>query len=254
MNRVRSGQTVFFAILVALAAMLLGAVILNSRPASGAAGPVISMAASVPAGDTLTVVGQGSATAVPDQAIVVLGVSASRGSVADSLSVATDEMTRLIDSLHGQGVQDKDIQTTGINVNQDSSCCPRSVSGYSSSSQVTVLVHHPGNAGSVITAAVGAVGNDIQLNGVQLTVSDASAATKTARSVAMADAGARAGQWAALSGRHLGKIIAVSETVFPTQYGGGCAGCGGGGGGGIPVMPGQSNIALSITVEYELLA
>jgi uncharacterized protein len=253
MNRVRIGQTVVIAALVALAAALLTAVVLNSRPVAGAAVPPPSTGtAAIADSNTLTVVGQGSAEATPDQAIVSLGVGATRGTAADALSAAGGDMTNLLKSLHAQGVLDKDIQTSAMSVGQESNCCPRNVTGYTASSQLTVIVHHIANAGSLVTAAVAAVGNDIQLNGVGLSLSDTAPQAKTARASAMTDAATRAGQWATLAGRHLGKIVSVSEA--PAQYGGpACGGCGAGGGG-IPVMTGQTTVSLTITVEYELLA
>lgn len=253
MNRVRIGQTVAIAALIALAAVLVTAVVLNSRLAAGAAVPPPSTAAAVTAvTNTLTVIGQGSAEATPDQAMVSLGVSATRGNVADALSVAGNDMTNLLKSLHDQGVVDRDIQTSAMSVGQEVNCCPRNVTGYTASSQLSVVVHHIANVGPLVTAAVGAVGNDIQLNGVGLSLSDTAPQAKAARASAMTDAAARANQWATLAGRHLGRIESVSEA--PAQYGGpACGGCGAGGGG-IPVMAGQTTVSLTITVAYELLA
>jgi uncharacterized protein YggE len=212
---------------------------------------------AVPASITasaITVVGSGSATAVPDQAQLNLAVTASRVSVREALAATGVEMTTLLNALHNQGVQDKDIQTSAISVSQEGPCCPRSITGYAASTQVTVLVHHLNNVGAVITAAAEAVGNDLGINGVGLFASDTSAQVSTARSAAMADATARAKQWVALAGRHLGRILAISEAVTsavqPVFFG---AGGFGGGGGGIPINPGQTSLGLTITVVYELV-
>jgi uncharacterized protein len=257
MDRVRIGQTVALALLLALAGALVTTLVLNSRPVAGAAvPPPTSVAAAASDANTLTVVGLGTATATPDQATIGIGVSATRGSVSEALSAAGTDMANLLKSLHGEGVQDKDIQTSALSVGQETNCCPRVVTGYTASSQLSVLVHHIANVGPLHAAAVGAVGNDIQLFGANLSVSDAAPQAKTARAAAMADATARANQWATLAGRHLGRILSVSEApVAPQYYGGGCSGgCGAGGGGGIPIMQGQATISLTITVQYELLA
>jgi uncharacterized protein len=115
------------------------------------------------------------------------------------------------------------------------------------------VVHHIANVGSLLTAVVSAVGNDIQLNGVNLSLSDSAAQAKAARASAMADAAVRANQWAGLASRHLGGIVSVSEAAPAPQFGG-CGGCGAAGGGGIAVMAGQTTVSLTITVVYELLA
>jgi uncharacterized protein YggE len=254
MNRVRIGQTVALALLLALAGALVTVLVLNSRPASGAAvPPPSSSAALTAAANTLTVVGQGSATATPDQAVVSIGVAATRGNVPDALSAAGTDLANLLKALHAEGVQDKDIQTSALSVGQENNCCPRLVTGYTASTQLSVLVHHIANVGSLVAAAVGAVGNDIQLSGVGLSLSDSAAQAKAARASAMADAAVRANQWATLAGRHLGGIVSVSEAAAAPQFGGPCGGCGAGGGG-IPVSSGQTTVSLTITVVYELLA
>jgi uncharacterized protein YggE len=254
MNRVRIGQTVALALLLALGGALVTLLLLNSRPVAGAAVPPPQLAAAVGGNaNTLTVVGQGSAAATPDQATVTIGVAATRGSVPDAIAAAGADLANLLKALHAEGVQDKDIQTAAITIGQESNCCPRVVTGYNASTQLNVLVHHVANLNSLVAAAVSAVGNDVQLNGIALSLSDTAAKAKAARASAMADAAVRANQWAALAGRHLGGIVSVSEAPSPPQFGG-CGGCGAGGGGGIAVMAGQTTVSLTITVVYELLA
>jgi uncharacterized protein YggE len=68
----------------------------------------------------------------------------------------------------------------------------------------------------------------------------------------MTAAAARAKEWANLAGRHLGKVLSVSEVVSsgggsPCGSGGGC-----GGGGGAPVQAGQMNVTVDVAVVYEL--
>jgi uncharacterized protein YggE len=70
----------------------------------------------------------------------------------------------------------------------------------------------------------------------------------------MAAAAARAKEWANLAGRHLGKVLSVSEVVgggssySPCGAGGQC----GGGGGGAPIQAGQMNVTVDVAVVYEL--
>ena len=60
---------------------------------------------------------------------------------------------------------------------------------------MTVTIHHLTNVGPMRMTAVAAVGNDIQLSGVSLTLSDDNSQLRVARVAAMADARSRAGQW-----------------------------------------------------------
>jgi uncharacterized protein len=231
------------------------ALVLGLRPVPGSSGTtrlqVSPAAAVVPDRDTLTVVGVGSGTTAPDQARIDLGVHPTRPNVHDALAVASSETSQLLAALHGQGVEDKDIQTTGLGVDSVLNCCPQTVTGYQANSQVSVLVHHLANVGSVIAAAVDAVGNDLQVSGVSLSVADQSAAVKSARQAAMSDAAGRAKEWASLAGRHLGKMLAVSELINSAPALGCGKGCGGAGG--LLISPGTSSVDLTVTVVYELL-
>jgi uncharacterized protein YggE len=207
---------------------------------------------------TILVVGAGTATAVPDEATVGLGVSATRSDVRSAVNQANADMSRLLSALHKQGVLDKDIQTTSIAIYQQTNCCPSTVTGYSSSDQVTVTIHHLVNVNTVIEASIGAVGNDIQLNGINLTVANPTGTISAARSLAMADALARAVEWAKLAKHHVGSLLGLSEIVAATPTivcGQACGSAGGfgGGGGGYQIQPGQTSFTVTITATYELL-
>jgi len=245
-------------VLIAVAAASVTALAINvSRPAAGSALPppqVLTLAASA-SGNTITVVGVGMGSAAPNQAQLSLGVNAFKGSVRDAVSTASTDMTHLLGSLHNQGAQDKDIQTTSIWVSSQTNCCPQNTVGYNASGQVTVTVHNIGNVTGLITAAVDAVGNDLQINGINLLVADQSGMLKTARAAAMNDANVKAQDYARLSGHHIGGLIGVSE-VISTTGGFACDQCGGkgGAGGGFPVQAGVNTLTVTVAVTYELAA
>jgi uncharacterized protein len=201
--------------------------------------------------NTITVLGQGSGVVVPDQATLTLGVSVSRPNVHTALNVADTEMGKLVASLRRSGVQDKDMQTNAVSVNKEMNY--NVVTGYNAANSVQVTLHHIANVGSLIGSAVDAVGNDIQVNGVNVSLSDAASRgqLKTARAAAMADAAARAQAWASLGHKHVGKMLAVSELISSQPSGTPCYGqCGGGG---PAIMPGQSSVGVTVTVVYELV-
>ena len=172
------------------------------------------------------------------------------------MNAANLDMFHLLNALHSSGVINKDIQTTSLSIYTQTNCCPQTTTGYVSSNQVTVTIHHLANIDGVIEAAVNAVGNDIQLNGINLTVASPSAMTATARAAAMADAIARAQDWATLAHHHVGALLVLSEIVGQTSANPCDQGaCGkGGGGGAIQVLPGQTSITVTITATYELAA
>jgi uncharacterized protein len=202
--------------------------------------------------NTVTVVGSGQVNAAPDEALLSLGVSTTRPTASAALNAAASEMTHLITTLRSHGVANQDMQTSSVSLSQATSCCPTFVTGYVASSSVTVTIRHLANVGPIQVAAVGAVGNDIQLNGVSLTLSDDNAQLQAARVAAMADARSRGSQWAAQTGRKLGPILTVSEIDNSQSNGSGCtSGCGGGGGG-VPIQAGQNTVSVAISVEFQL--
>jgi uncharacterized protein YggE len=242
-------------VLVAVTASSLTALAINlSRPATIGAPPpqVLALAAST-SGNTITVVGVGIGSATPNQAQLYLGVQATRPNVRDAVSVAASDMTHLLTAIHSQGVQDKDIQTTAVSVSQQTNCCPQTVNGYNASTQIAVTVHSISNATPLIEASVDAVGNDLQIQGINLSVADQGAMLKAARAAAMNDAKAKAQDWAQLSGHHVGGLVGVSEIVSTTG-GFACDQCGGKGGAGVPIQPGVSSVTVTVAVTFELAA
>jgi len=236
--------------LIAIAASAVTAVAVRA----GTGGPTTQAAlgAGSVAGprDTVTVVGEGTQNATPDNAVLSLGVSVRRGNTGDAMNAANTEMAALLKAIKAQGVQDVDIQTTGISVYQDNQY---GAIGYRAANSVNVKIQHIVNAATVIAAAQKAVGDDIQLNGITLQLSDNTTQLKGARQAAMAAAAARAKEWASLAGRHLGKVLSVSEVVSNGATGSPCGGYGGcGGGGGTPVQAGQANVTVDVAVVYEL--
>jgi uncharacterized protein YggE len=165
------------------------------------------------------------------------------------MNAANSEMHHLLDAIKAQGVQDSDIQTTGIGISAQYNY--GAISGYQATNSVSVKIHHLANVPSVIAAAQHAVGNDISLGGINLLVSDNSSQLQAARQTAMTAAAAKAKEWAALAGRHLGKVLSVSEIVSGGQAGTPCYG-GCGGGGGAPIQAGQLDVTVDVAVVYEL--
>jgi uncharacterized protein YggE len=243
------GILIVIGALIAIAASAVTAVAVRA----GAGGSTqTSVGAGAVAGprDTITVVGEGTQNATPDNALISLGVSVRRSTAADAMNTANAEMTALLKAIKGQGVLDADIQTTGISIYQDQQ---NNVVGYRAGNTVNVKVHHIANVGTVIVAAQKAVGDDIQLNGINLQLSDNTTQLKGGRQAAMTAAAARAKEWANLAGRHLGKVLSVSEVIASGSSSSPC-GAGGqcGGGGGAPVQAGQVNVTVDVAVVYEL--
>jgi len=244
------GTLIGIGALIAIAASAVTAVAV--RAGTNGASTQAAVGAGSVAGprDTVTVVGEGTQNATPDNALVSLGVTVRRGNAGEALNAANVEMASLLKAIKTQGVQEIDIQTTGISIYQDTES--GSV-GYRAGNTVNLKIHHIVNVGTVVGAAQKAVGNDIQLNGITLQLSDNTTQLKGARQAAMTAAGARAKEWANLAGRHLGKVLSVSEVIASGSTGSPCgAGGGCGGGGGMPIQAGQVDVTVDVAVVYEL--
>jgi len=242
------GILIVIGALIAIAASAVTAVAVRAG-AGGSTQTSVGMGAVAGPRDTITVVGEGTQNATPDNALISLGVSARRPTAADAMNTANAEMTALLKAIKGQGVVDADIQTTGISIYQDQQY---NVVGYRAGNTVNVKIHHIANVGTVIVAAQKAASDDIQLNGINLQLSDNTTQLKGARQAAMTAAAARAKEWANLAGRHLGKVLSVSEVIGTGSSSSPCGAGGQCGGGGAPVQPGQVNVTVDVAVVYEL--
>src|SRR3989475_7814822 len=153
------------------------------RAGTGGASTQAALGAGSVAGprDTVTVVGEGTQNATPDNAVLSLGVSVRRGNTGDAMNAANTEMAALLKAIKAQGGQEGAIQTTGISVYQENL---NGAIGYRAANSVNVKVHHIVNVGPVIAAAQKAVGDDIQLNCITLQLSDNTTQLRGARQAA----------------------------------------------------------------------
>ena len=168
--------------------------------------------------------GTGKVSAVPDVAILRLGIEAQEASVAEAQSQAAEAMDRVMTSLTGNGVAEKDIQTQYFNIHRvtrwDDQKQQEIVIGYRVTNMVTAKIREMDKVGSIIDAVALAGGDLTRIDSIGFSVDDPSAYHEEARQKAVADAEAKAEQLAGLSGVKLGKPIYVSESAYmpPTIY------------------------------------
>ena len=159
--------------------------------------------------ETITVVGKSGMEATPDVAKVSLGVS----SRAATPSIAREENTAAINAtlaaLAEMGIEEKDIQTTNMNMwnNYDSN---GNLTGYRMSTDLTVYVRDITKAGDVVDAAITAGANE--LNGVSYLLSNEDEMYNTALADAIALARTKAEVLAEAAGKTVGQVKKVDET------------------------------------------
>lgn len=204
------------------------------------------------------VTGQGEVQAVPDVAVLNLGVQAQAPTVAVAQEQAKSAMDAVMAALKSNGVADKDIQTTGYNVWQqtrwDNNTQEEVVTGYQVSNTVQVKVRKVADAGAVLDAAVAAGGDLIRVQGIYFEVDDPTAYTTEARSKAVADAKKRAEQLASLAGVKLGNPTYITESYYnPVVYRAyDMAKAESAAGAPTPITPGETTITASVQIVYSI--
>jgi len=207
---------------------------------------------------TITVIGEGKVTVTPDIARVTIGVETVKNSVQEASAENKVAVEAVLAALRDQGIADEDIQTTGFNVYADrygpEGPLADSDVRYRVSNNVTVVIRDLDNVGEVLDAAVEAGANNIY--GVEFALEDPSQAEPEARSIAVADAQAKADELAGLMGVSKGGVLSVSEVVgggggyYSNNFAQQAKGMGGGGG--APITPGQIDLIMQLQVVYAI--
>ena len=249
-------------VVVAVAALagLAACVPAGANPQSTSSGTVVVQ----PGQQTgLWVVGEGKVSAVPDVAIISLGIEAQAKTVAEAQNQAAGAMDMVMKALTGNGVADKDIQTQRFSIVQvtrwNKDLNRDEVIGYQVTNMVTAKIRNLDRTGTVIDAVAAAGGDLTRVQSIGFAIDDPAKYYKDARDKAMADALARAKQIAAGADIKLGRPTYISEgqlyvpqprivnydmklaagasvpTAVPT-----------------PISAGESEIRLSVQVVYEI--
>jgi len=241
-----------------VAVLLLAAALVFARtrfvPSVAQAQMVAETTSALPR--TITVVGEGAVKIKPDIAQTNIGVEVIRPTVKAASSGAKDSMDAVLQALKQQGVDEKDIQTSGFSVWTERPYGPEGPSGdevlYHVTNQVAVTIRDLETVGTVLDAAIEAGANNIY--GVTFSLDDPSQVESEAREKAVADAQAKAHELAALNDINLGDVVSVSEVIggrggYYTGVREAAVSAGLGGGGG-PIAPGELELTLQLEIVY----
>jgi len=234
------------ALLVAVLAIGALAGLAFARPA-----PAQAQSIGVPGMRQVTVTGQGEVRVTPDLAVVHLGVETTAPTTQEALAQNTAQAQAIIDQLKALGVAEKDIQTSGFNIYPTYTNEGRAITGYTVSNMVQVTIRDLAQAGALLDQVVQVGANRVY--GISFGLSDPRAAQAQARDAAMADARARAEQYAQAGGAALGNVLIITEnpgavTPLPAMMRDEAAQAGAP----VPVQPGEQTVTAQIQVTYEL--
>ena len=206
---------------------------------------------------TITVVGEGTVRIKPDMAQANIGVEVMKSSVQEASSATAATMESVLTALQQQGIEEKDIQTSGYSIWVDRPYGPEGLPSespvYRVSNNVSVTIRDLDNIGAVLDAAIAAGANNIY--GITFSLDDPSQVESEARGKAVTDANAKAQELAELNNLQLGNVLSVSEVVGTAGYYAGsfremAAAPGLGGGGAGPISPGELTLTMQLQIVY----
>jgi len=169
----------------------------------------------------IIVSGQGSAQLAPDMALLQLTVTREADTARAALDANSAAMAEVIEALRGQGIAERDIQTSQFSIQpryvypkpgtNGESEAPRIV-GYTVRNGLGVRVRDLARLGAIIDRSVSLGVNEG--GNISFTNDDPSAALAQARVAAVEDAAARARTLAAAAGVKLGKVLEITEQSY----------------------------------------
>ena len=164
---------------------------------------------------TLSVHGEGQVAVRPDLATLLVGVEIAAPDLARAQRDNTARMTPILAALRGAGIAERDLRTSGYAVHQayrppDPRRGPADdPPGYQVSNTVRATVRDLARLGETIDLAIAAGAN--RIHNIAFDLEDKAEAIRQARAAAVADARAKAEQYAALTGLRLGTPLAIVE-------------------------------------------
>ena len=204
----------------------------------------------------VVVVGEGTATGVPDRCIVHMTLNWMADTVEDAVSRIAAVASGLTESLDAAGIDSADIRTTSVRVHEVFDRDSKKVTGHGAAYHLELTVRELEKLGEFLTTMVCAAGDLLRIQGLQLTIADPEPLLREARARAMRDAGSKAAQLAKSAGGHLGRIVSIEEGIAPglpshrvTRKMAASAEAA------VPdlqIEPGSQDVRCSVTVTYEL--
>jgi uncharacterized protein len=209
----------------------------------------------VPDPARLVVVGEGSATGTPDQCVLHAALNV----VADTAEEAIDRLavlaTGVLDSLQQNGVDEGDVRTTNLRVQDFFDQAQQRVTARFGSYQLEVVVRDRERLGELVALLSAVASESFQLQALQLRIGEPETLRREARNRAMDDARNKAQQLADAAGVRLGRIALIQQGTEPgpvPQAFATAAWVGPGATPPVPVQPGSLSIAERLTLTYEI--
>ncbi len=202
-----------------------------------------------------SVQGTGKATAIPDTALISLGITKTATSITEAQNQTNRIANKILDDLKKLGIEDKNIKTTNYSVypNYDYTSRGQKPNGYTVTENIEVKIKPIEKVNQAIDSTTADGANIV--GGVSFVLDDAvkKDIEEKARKEAVANAKEKAESLSNAAGIRLGKIIDVQESSA-----------------GVPVLlrtmavggdteqksdtnitPGENTVEITVTLSYE---
>ncbi|MEH6756238.1 MAG: SIMPL domain-containing protein [Parasphingorhabdus sp.] len=192
----------------------------------------------------------------PDTATFSTGVETKAPTATQAMRDNSRQAKVVIDKLKSLGIAEKDIQTTGINLNADyeydrTSETNRFV-GYRVSNQVQATVRNIDKLGTILDSLVSS-GGATNLSGPYFSLDDDVAIKKLARERALISGKQRAESYAKASGYSGVRVISISEAMSNNSLGPmPVSRMAAVQEKSVPVAPGQVGTTINLNISYEM--
>ena len=201
--------------------------------------------------DGVLVSGTGFVTGRPDVLTVQMGVETRGPTVDKALDLANQAQNRLPDAFTKGGISERDLQTSGLSIYPQYAKDGRRISGYQVSEQLSVKLRDLARAGAVISQAADAGGDATRISRLSFDIEDDSALLAQARRQAFDEAKAKAELYAQASGRGLGRVVSINESVAAPDAGRqASADSAAAVAKPVPILPGQQRLSVTASVEW----
>ena len=200
---------------------------------------------------TISVSGTGTVTLVPDVADLHVGVVVQKAKVADAQAAAAAAMQGVVKALRAAGIAERDIRTTTLSLQPvyeyPNGASPR-ITGYELRNGVVATVRDLAHLADAVDGSL--AGGGSTLDGIAFRLDDPTGAEAQARSQAMKAARAKADALASAAGVTIIGVASINEestsAPWPVPYAGGAKADAVA----TPILPGTSDISITINVVY----
>ena len=194
---------------------------------------------------------------MPDVATISTGVVTRGADTNTAMRQNAEQMAKVMAALKAAGISERDIQTSGINLNPQyvyqQNETPR-ITGYEARNTVSVKVRDLTKLGKIMDTLVAQGANE--LNGPSFEVDKPDEAYDEARRAALEKAQARAEMYAKTLGLRVRRIVSIDEGGGgfrpPVMYGGMRAMAADAKMESTQVSPGESNLSVTLNIVFEL--